>query len=198
MDDGPPCMNRKITRLARAGNMGDLGTSGSSEGAALAMSAKRDWSPMKPKPHPAARSMPRRESCDRFGGGVRNERISISKILLVDKDEFVRRHYYMSKTGPRLLFSDLIPLLTEVSQVSESLIDLIGVRTTVEHPQVDFLPPALVLPLLLQHGIRHILGFANHQRTVHHEKRLGSYRGGAAMAFRSSGVAEVEQGVKGG
>ena len=29
MDEGPPCMNRKITRLARAGNIGDLGASGS-------------------------------------------------------------------------------------------------------------------------------------------------------------------------
>ena len=32
IDEGPPCMNRKITRFARAGNIGDLGASGSTDG----------------------------------------------------------------------------------------------------------------------------------------------------------------------
>src|SRR3954462_5656298 len=31
MEEGPPCMKRKITRLARAGNMGGLGINGSDE-----------------------------------------------------------------------------------------------------------------------------------------------------------------------
>ena len=57
IDEGPPCMNRKITRLARAGNMGDFGASGS-----LTVSAISDCRPINPRPQPAPRSTPRRES----------------------------------------------------------------------------------------------------------------------------------------
>ena len=77
IDEGPPCMKRKTTRLARAGNMGGLGISGSTEGSACANSAISDCSPMYPKPQPAARSIARRERLELFGALVMSDRISI-------------------------------------------------------------------------------------------------------------------------
>ena len=46
IDEGPPCMNRKMTRFARAGNIGDFGANGSSDGAAIAISASSDCRPI--------------------------------------------------------------------------------------------------------------------------------------------------------
>src|SRR5215831_15440998 len=77
IDDGPPCMKRKMTRFARAGNIGGFGDNGSAAASARATSAIRDCSPMYPKPQPAARSIPRRESCEILGAFVRYGRMSI-------------------------------------------------------------------------------------------------------------------------
>ena len=102
----------------------------------------------------------------------------------------------VGKAGPRFLFIDLIPFPAQALHVREAPIDLAGIRTAVEDAQIDFLDAALILLLLLQHGVRHILRLANHQRAVHHEQRLRGHGGRTAVAFGSGGVAEIEQGIK--
>src|ERR1700716_974987 len=76
MLDGPPCMKRKITRLALAGKFGGLGARGFS-GLAPVAPASRDVSPSVPNPQAVWRRMARREM------GVN------SFIGLVDIDKFV-------------------------------------------------------------------------------------------------------------
>src|SRR5690349_3187419 len=195
IEEGPPCMKRKITRLARAGNMGGLGISGSAEDSANAASAKRDCSPMYPKPQPAARSMARRESSEFLGALAMSDRISILP-LLVDKHEFVGSHQRVGKTGPRLLFIDVIPFLAKTLHVRKSRVDLVCVRPAAEHAQVDFFDAPLADLFLLQHCIRQGLCFAYHQRAIHHEQCLCRHSSRTASAVRRRGIAEIEQGVE--
>jgi hypothetical protein len=64
MLDGPPCMKRKITRLAFAGKCGFLSASapGASGIARSRLSASKPASPSVPNPQAACRSIARRES----------------------------------------------------------------------------------------------------------------------------------------
>src|SRR5262249_34540502 len=107
--DGPPFMNRKITRFARGAKGGDRGASGVGGGARRGASARiapsrpsTDARPTAPKPPPILRNSSRREQA----GPIPLYCMTISprpqedSLVLIDKGKFVRAEQHLGVLVP--------------------------------------------------------------------------------------------------